>query len=163
MIRWARRGDGAAIVGYIRELAEYEKLAHTCHAEVAQVDEHLFGERPVCEALIAVSDTDAIDVVGVAVFYTAYSTFENGPYLWLEDLYVTPRARGQGHGEALLRTLAAIAVQRGHRRLQWQVLDWNAPAIRFYESRGARVMRDWLTCRAEGDAMRTLAGDARVP
>lgn len=163
MIRWARRGDGPAIVAYIRELAEYERLAHACRAELTQIDEHLFGERPACEALVAVNEADAADVVGFSLFYTAYSTFESGPYLWLEDLYVTPRARGAGHGKAMLRTLAAIAVQRGHRRFQWQVLDWNAPAIAFYESFGARVMRDWLNCRADGDALVALAAGARVP
>ncbi|MEZ5963962.1 MAG: GNAT family N-acetyltransferase [Planctomycetota bacterium] len=160
MIRWAHRADGPAIVRYIHELAEYERLAHLCHAELARLDAHLFGPEPVCEALVAEQDGE---VVGFALFFLAYSTFESGPYLWLEDLYVTPRARGHGHGKALLATLAAIARARGHQRVQWNVLDWNAPAIAFYESLGAQILPDWRTCRVAGEAIAALAAAAEAP
>ncbi len=163
MIRRARPDDVRHIVAYVHELAEYERLAHTCHADVERVHEHLFGEKPACEALVAESDTDPGDVVGIAIFFAAYSTFAPGPFLYLEDLYVTPRARGAGHGKALLQALAALAASRGMPRVQWSVLDWNTPAIRFYESLGAELLPAWRTCRVEGAAIATLAGNAQVP
>jgi GNAT superfamily N-acetyltransferase len=163
MIRWAQRGDVGSIVGYIHELAAYERLAHACRAEPGQLAAHLFGARPACEAFVAVADDNPDDIVGFALFYTAYSTFVCGPYLWLEDLYVTPRARGAGHGRHLLRALAALAVERGHGRLQWQVLEWNAPAIAFYDRLGATMLRDWHNCRVEGDALAALAQGGAVP
>lgn len=162
MIRWARRTDGPVIVRYIRELAEYERLAHLCHVDLGRIDEHLFGPRPACEALVAV-DADDREVLGFALFFAAYSTFASGPYMWLEDLYVTPAARGHGHGRELLTALAAIALGRGYCRFQWNVLDWNAPAIAFYESLGAQVLPDWRTCRVEGPGLATLAAGASVP
>lgn len=161
MIRWARRADGPAIVRYIHELAEYERLAHLCHAELERIEAHLFDPEPVCEALVAEQQDG--EVVGFALFFLAYSTFESGPYLWLEDLYVTPRARGHGHGKALLVTLAAIARDRGYQRFQWNVLDWNAPAIAFYEGLGAQVLPDWRTCRVAGEGIARLAGGVQVP
>jgi|SRR5690606_8960936 len=161
MIRWAEPSDVGAIVRCIRELAEFEKLAHACRAEPERLATHLFSDPPACEALVAVDGSG--EVVGFALFFAAYSTFECGPYLWLEDLYVTPAARGQGHGRELLRTLAAIALERGWRRCQWQVLDWNERAIAFYERLGARLLREWLTCRVEGDGLAALAAGAKVP
>jgi GNAT superfamily N-acetyltransferase len=162
MIRWARRSDGAAIVRYIHELADYERLAHQCRAALDRIDQHLFGPHPVCEALVAV-DEAADEVVGFALFFTAYSTFESAPYLWLEDLYVTPRARGKGHGKRLLTTLAAITLERGLPRLQWNVLDWNAPAIEFYQRLGAQILPDWRICRVDGEGLAVLGGGAAVP
>lgn len=161
MIRRARPDDVRHIVAHVHELAEYEQLAHTCHADVERVHEHLFGAKPACEALVAVAAAD--DVVGMAIFFQAYSTFAPGPFLYLEDLYVTPRARGQGHGKALLQALAADASARGMPRVQWSVLDWNAPAISFYESLGAQLLPAWRTCRLQGDAIAKLARDVRVP
>ena len=164
MIRCARPDDVRHIVAHVHELAEYEQLAHTCHADVERVHEHLFGARPACEAFVAVDDTTSPeDVVGMAIFFQAYSTFAPGPFLYLEDLYVTPRARGQGHGKALLEALAALASTRGMPRVQWSVLDWNTPAISFYESLGAQLLPTWRTCRLEGDAIANLARGVRVP
>jgi len=162
MIRWARRADAPVIVRFIHELAAYERKAHLCHAELGPLEEHLFGPRPACEALVATgAATD--DVVGFALFFAAYSTFESSPFLYLEDLYVTPEARGCGHGKQLLTALAAIAVERGYPRLQWNVLDWNAPAIAFYERLGASVLPDWRTCRVEGSGLAALGASAAVP
>lgn len=165
MIRWATRADGPDIVRYIHELAEYERLAHLCHADLDRIDEHLFGPDPVCEALVAVEEgADRPGrVVGIALFFVAYSTFESGPYLWLEDLYVTPAARGRGHGKLLLTSLAAVALDRGFHRLQWNVLDWNAPAIEFYERLGAQMLPEWRTCRVEGEGLANLGRGATVP
>lgn len=161
MIRRARPDDVQHIVAYVHELAEYEQLAHTCHADVERVHAHLFGAKPACEALVAVAPGG--EVVGMAIFFQAYSTFAPGPFLYLEDLYVTPRARGHGHGKALLQALAADASARGMPRVQWSVLDWNVSAIRFYESLGASVLPDWRTCRVEGEAIARLAGAVPVP
>ena len=163
MIRWARPADVEAIVRYVHELADYERLAHTCYATAEAMHEHLFGPKPSCEALVAVADGAAQEVVGFALFFQAYSTFAPGPFLYLEDLYVTPRARGAGHGKALLQALAAVARERGYPRVQWSVLEWNRPAIRFYEGLGARLLPDWRTCRAEGTEIDALAADARAP
>jgi GNAT superfamily N-acetyltransferase len=161
MIRCARPADVPAIHRFIFELAEYEKLAHECRADASRLCEHLFGARPVCEALIA--EDAGGQAVGFALFFAAYSTFEANPCLWLEDLYVSPAARGQGHGKSLLRTLAAIARARGWPRVSWNVLAWNTPAIDFYRGLGATLLCDWRVCRVEGDAIAQLAGDARVP
>jgi GNAT superfamily N-acetyltransferase len=160
MIRRARPDDVPHIVHFIAELARYERLEHELDVDPARVREHLFGSQPVCEALLAEDDGQP---VGFALFFVAYSTFKSRPFLHLEDLFVLPSMRGRGHGLALLRALAAEAVRRKCPRLAWNVLDWNEPAIRFYESHGAELLSDWRTCRLVGDALQAMAAAAKLP
>lgn len=153
-IRAARPGDAAAITGLIRELADYEKLLHECKATPEAIDATLFGQKPQAECLIAEWQGT---VAGFALFFHNYSTFLAKPGLYLEDLYVQPAARGHGIGKALLQRLAALALARGCGRFEWSVLDWNAPAIAFYESLGAKAQGEWTIYRVTGDALATLA------
>ena len=149
-IRPAEPPDVAAIVRLIRELAEFEQLTHLLQVTPDKLHPHLFGARPVVEALVAQADGE---VIGFALFFTNFSTFLAQPGLYLEDLYVQPAWRGRGVGEALLSRVGALAVERGHGRFEWSVLDWNENAIRFYEKMGATVMPDWRICRVTGDAL----------
>ncbi len=149
-IRAAELRDVTAIVQLIRDLAEFEHLAHLLQVTPEKLRPHLFGERAVIEALVAES---AGEVVGFAVFFTNFSTFLAQPGLYLEDLYVQPSQRGRGVGEALLSRVGRLAVEREYGRFEWSVLDWNANAIRFYEKMGATVMPDWRICRVTGDAL----------
>jgi len=149
-IRPARPQDVPAIVGLIRELAEFENLTHLMQATPESLSPHLFGPRPVAEALVAQAEGE---VMAFALFFTNFSTFLAKPGLYLEDLYVQPAWRGQGVGKALLQRLGSMAVERGCGRFEWSVLDWNVNAIRFYESMGATVMPDWRICRLTGDAL----------
>ncbi len=153
-IRAAELRDVTAIVSLIRELAEFEHLTHLLQVTPEKLRPHLFGERAVVEALVAES---AGEVVGFAVFFTNFSTFLAQPGLYLEDLYVQPRQRGRGVGEALLSRVGRIAVERDYGRFEWSVLDWNANAIRFYEKMGATVMPDWRICRVTGEALQRFA------
>jgi GNAT superfamily N-acetyltransferase len=154
-VRAAELRDVTAIVSLIRELAEFEHLTHLLQVTPEKLRPHLFGERAVVEALVAESGGE---VVGFAVFFTNFSTFLAQPGLYLEDLYVQPRQRGRGVGEALLSRVGRIAVERDYGRFEWSVLDWNANAIRFYEKMGATVMPDWRICRVTGDALQRFAG-----
>ncbi|MBH9577608.1 GNAT family N-acetyltransferase [Inhella proteolytica] len=156
-IRPAAPADVPDIVGLIRELAEFEQLTHLVQTSPERLHEHLFGTRPVVEAVVAEAGGA---VVGFALFFTNYSTFLSLPGLYLEDLYVQPAQRGSGLGQALLRHLAQIAVQRGYGRFEWSVLDWNVNAIRFYERMGATVMPDWRICRVTGEALQALGRKA---
>ena len=150
-VRPAGLEDVNAIVGLIRELAEFEKLSHLVEVTPQTLRPHLFGPKPVAEALVAeVGD----EVVAFALFFTNFSTFLGRPGLYLEDLYVQPAQRGKGIGESLLKQLARLAVQRGCGRFEWSVLDWNEGAIRFYEKMGATVMPEWRICRVTGDALK---------
>ena len=153
-IRAAELRDVTAIVQLIRELAEFEHLAHLLQVTPEKLRPHLFGERAVIEALVAES---VGEVVGFAVFFTNFSTFLAQPGLYLEDLYVQPSQRGRGVGEALLSRVGRLAVERDYGRFEWSVLDWNANAIRFYEKMGATVMPDWRICRVTGDALQRFA------
>lgn len=155
MIRPAVPEDVPTIAALIRGLAEYEKLAHEVVFDERQLHEHLFGERRFAEVLIAQED-DGV-VVGFALFFHNFSTFLARPGLYLEDLFVWPAHRGRGHGKALLVRLAQLAIERGCGRLEWSVLDWNAPAITFYRSVGARPMDEWTVYRLAGDALTALA------
>ena len=153
-LRPAEPRDLPAIVGLITELAEFEHLTHLLQVTPQALHPHLFGERPVVEAVVAeVQD----EVVGFALYFTNYSTFLAKPGLYLEDLYVRPAQRGLGIGRALLQHLAALALARDYGRFEWSVLDWNENAIRFYESMGATVMPDWRICRLTGDALQSYA------
>jgi GNAT superfamily N-acetyltransferase len=154
-LRRAQPGDVPAIIGLIRELAEFEKLSHLVRIEPAQLHEHLFGIRPVVEALVA--EQPGGGLIGFALFFTNYSTFLGKPGLFLEDLYVQGAHRSKGIGEALLSRLARIANERDYGRFEWCVLDWNVDAIRFYERMGATVMPDWRICRITGEALRRFA------
>ncbi|HSC64790.1 MAG TPA: GNAT family N-acetyltransferase [Caldimonas sp.] len=153
-IRPAARDDVAAIVRLIRGLAEFEKLTHLVEVTPESLAPHLFGERPVAEALVA---ERAGRVVAFALFFTNFSTFLALPGLYLEDLFVEPEARGQGIGQALLEHLARLAASRGCGRFEWSVLDWNEGAIRFYQRMGATVMPDWRICRIAGPALAAFA------
>ncbi|EQB31009.1 GNAT family N-acetyltransferase [Sphingobium ummariense] len=154
IIREAVPADIAAIHGFILALADYEKLAHEVKADRATLEKYLFGPRPMAEVLIAEREEGPI---GFALFFHNFSTFEGRPGLYLEDLFVVPEARGSGAGKALLRRLAQIALDRDCARLEWWVLDWNAPSIAFYRSIGARPMDEWTVQRVDGDALRALA------
>jgi GNAT superfamily N-acetyltransferase len=150
-LRAAEARDVPAIVGLIRELADFEKLSHLLQVTPQSLHPHLFGERPAAEAVVAEREGR---VIGFALFFTNFSTFLGKPGLYLEDLYVQPAQRGAGVGRALLRHLAGLANQRGYGRFEWSVLDWNVDAIRFYERMGATLMPEWRICRVSGDALR---------
>jgi GNAT superfamily N-acetyltransferase len=156
-LRTAELRDVVAIVGLIRELAEFEKLTHLVQVTPEKLRPHLFGEKPVAEALVAERGGE---VVGFALFFTNFSTFLAQPGLYLEDLYVQPDHRGRGIGEALLARLGRLALERGCGRFEWSVLDWNENAIRFYERMGASVLPDWRTCRVTGTALEAFANPA---
>ena len=157
MIRLATPTDIPAIVHLIRALAEYEKLSHQVVVDEARLREHLFGPKPYAEVLLA---EDGGQVVGYALFFHTYSTFLGRPSLYLEDLFVLPEQRGRGHGKALLARLARLAVERDCGRFEWMVLDWNTPAIEFYESLGAALAPEWKLCRMTGEALRRFAATA---
>ncbi len=149
-LRAAEPRDLPAIVGLIRELAEFEQLSHMVQTTPEALHPHLFGVRPAAEAMVAEAGGT---VVAFALFFTNFSTFLARPGLYLEDLYVQPAWRGHGIGQALLEHLGALALQRGCGRFEWSVLDWNENAIRFYERMGATVMPEWRICRVAGDAL----------
>ena len=153
-LRPATAADLPAIVGLIRELAEFENLAHLVVVTPDSLHPHLFGQRPVAECVVAdVGNT----VVAFALFFSNFSTFLGKPGLYLEDLYVQPAYRGSGLGRDLLRHLAALAVERGCGRFEWSVLDWNENAIRFYKRMGATVMPEWRICRVADAALVDLS------
>ena len=153
-IRAATRADLPLIAALIRELADYEKLAHEVRFEDAVLGDRLFGARPYAEVVIGELNGAA---QGFALFFHNFSTFEGKPGIYLEDLFVRPAARGSGLGTALLAHLAALAVERDCARLEWAVLDWNEPSIGFYRSLGARSMDEWTTMRVDGAALAALA------
>lgn len=158
-IRPAERTDIPLILGFIRELAEYEKLADQVIADPEQMAEHLFGPRPYAEVLIG--EVDGLPA-GFALFFHNYSTFLGKPGIYLEDLYVRASARGAGLGKALLSTLARLAVERGCGRLEWSVLDWNEPAIGFYQQLGAEPLDEWTVYRLTGPALLQVANKPLV-
>ena len=153
-IRPATPADLPLIAQFIRDLADYEKLAHEVRFDEAKLGEMLFGPRPYAEVVIGELDGEA---QGFALFFHNFSTFEGRPGLYLEDLFVRPAARGSGLGTALLAHLAQLCVIRGCARLEWSVLDWNDPAIGFYQSLGARLMDEWTVMRVDGAALTGLA------
>jgi GNAT superfamily N-acetyltransferase len=180
MVRPAEPRDVPAIVGLITALAEYEQLTHLLEVTVEKLEPHLFGDRPAAQCLVAEvtagaaqaggvegdgevegdgdgdgdgDDLPATTIAGFALYFSNYSTFLARPGIYLEDLFVLPQHRGTGLGRALLARLAEIAVERGCGRLEWSVLDWNQPAIDFYQGLGARVMPEWRICRVTADAL----------
>jgi GNAT superfamily N-acetyltransferase len=153
-LRPAAETDVPVIRRLIRELAEYERLAHDAVASEADLRETLFGPRLYAEVLIAAA---ARDVAGFALYFHNYSTFLGKPGLYVEDVYVRPEYRRHGLGTAFFRRLARLAVDRGCGRLEWSVLDWNEPALHFYRKIGAVPMSDWTVQRLFGDDLRRLA------
>jgi GNAT superfamily N-acetyltransferase len=151
-IRFATVDDVPLVLGFIRGLAEYEKLQHEVEATEEKLRATLFPKdgRSAAECVIAFQDDVA---AGFALFFPNYSTFLAKPGLYLEDLFVTPELRGRGIGKALLLHLAKMANDRGCGRMEWSVLDWNQPAIEFYEAIGARRMKEWQICRLAGEAL----------
>ncbi|MDR6788943.1 GNAT superfamily N-acetyltransferase [Sphingomonas sp. BE138] len=156
-IRPATPADVPVMLGFVRDLATFEKQPDAVQATEATLHDALFGAHPAAEALIADLDGQA---VGFAIFYLTFSTWTGKRGLWLDDLYIAPEARGQGAGAALLEALAGIAVDRGYARFEWWVLDWNTPAIDFYRAKGAVAQDEWTVQRVDGDALRVLAGSA---
>ena len=156
-IRPASREDVPLVLGFIRELARYERLEHEVSASEAELHEALFGDRRYAEVVFA---CDGGEPVGFALFFHNFSTFKGRPGIYLEDLFVRPAARGRGIGKRLLAYLARVAVERRSARLEWAVLDWNEPSIGFYRSLGAVPMDEWTTFRLTGDALALLAGNA---
>jgi GNAT superfamily N-acetyltransferase len=153
-LRAAEPRDLPAIVGLIGELAEFEHLTHLLQVTAETLRPHLFGDKPVAEAVVGEVDGE---VVAFALYFTNFSTFLAKPGLYLEDLYVRPEHRGRGLGRALLEHLGALAVERDYGRFEWSVLDWNEHAIRFYKGMGATVMPDWRICRVTGEALQRFA------
>jgi len=155
-LRVATPADVPEILRAIRALADYERLAHECVATEPLLRESLFGAAPVAEVVMAEARGET---AGFALWFRSYSTFLARPGIYLEDLFVYPVWRGQGLGRRLLGHLAQTALDRGYGRLEWAVLDWNADAIRFYRSVGARAMDDWTTYRVDGHALSELGGN----
>ncbi len=177
MIRAATEADVPELLAMIAELAAYEREPDAAQATEAQLRDALFGAAPTVFAHVAVeSEGDAAradvptdahrtadgdgGVVGMALWFRNFSTWTGTHGIYLEDLYVRPRARGAGHGKALLAELAAVCVERGYRRFEWSVLDWNTPAIGFYRAIGAVGQDEWTVQRLSGDALSALAAQA---
>lgn len=157
LIRPAAEADVPEIARLIRELAEYEKLLDICDVDETSLRDHLFGERPYVEALVAEVEGAA---VGFALYFHNYSTFLSKPGLYLEDLYVEPQHRDGGIGKALLERVVEIAAERGCGRVEWLVLDWNKPAVDFYtEAFGAKPVEGWTVFRLTEEAIRTRNPD----
>lgn len=153
-IRPARPGEAGLVLGFIRELAEYERLAHEVVATEAEIDAALFGASP--RAFCDVAEWEG-EPAGFAIWFYNFSTFRGRHGIYLEDLYVRPAHRGRGIGKALLANLARRCVAQGLPRLEWWVLDWNEPALAFYRSLGAEPMSEWTVQRMTGEALRRLA------
>jgi GNAT superfamily N-acetyltransferase len=159
-IRPGVEGDAATILALVRELATYEREPDAVTATEADFVAHGFGERPAFRTLMADSGGE---VAGFALYFFGFSTWTGSPILYLEDLFVHPAHRKHGVGLALMRALAREALATGCKRFVWQVLDWNEPAIQFYESLGADVLREWLTVRMDGEALARLASEGDAP
>ncbi len=158
-IRPALASDVADILRFIRELAIYEKLEHEVVATEAQLRATLFGPRPFAEMLFLEEEGQK---AAFALFFHNYSTFLGQPGIYLEDLFVLPEKRSRGYGKRLLAEIARLAVERGCGRLEWSVLDWNEPALRFYRRLGASPMNEWTVQRLTGQALLDLAGHSAV-
>lgn len=155
-IRDAVQADLPKILQFIKDLAEYEKAPNEVVLSISDLEQSLFGANPQVYCLIAELGNE---VTGFAVWHLNYSTWLGKHGIYLEDLYVDPKYRGQGHGKALLVRLAKICLDRGYPRLQWWVLDWNKSAIDFYHSIGAHAMDEWTVFRVSGNELRKLANN----
>jgi GNAT superfamily N-acetyltransferase len=153
-IRPARPEDCEPLHALILGLADYERLLHAVVGTVGDLRAELFGAQPVIEAALA---WEGARPVGFALWFHTYSTFLARRGMWLEDLFVIPEARGRGHGKALLKHCARLAVERGCGRYEWSVLNWNQPSIEFYKAAGAVLMSDWTICRMTGEALERFA------
>ncbi|WP_287929019.1 GNAT family N-acetyltransferase [Arthrobacter sp.] len=162
LIRTASPADVPAILGMIHDLAAYEKEPDAVVNDQEMLHAHLFGDKPQVYAHVVDSPVAGGPILGFALWFLNYSTWEGTHGIHLEDLYVRPEARGGGHGKALLRTLAGIAVERGYARVEWSVLDWNEPSINFYRSLGAAPMDGWHVFRLDGDALGSFGAPAAV-
>lgn len=149
-IRSAVAGDSALVLRFIKELAEYEKMLDQVEASEADIARDLFGSEP--RIFCQIAEWSGVPV-GLALWFYTYSTFQGRHGIWLEDLYVSPEARGRGVGKALLANLAQRCLDEGLGRLAWWVLDWNKPSIDFYVSQGAVLQDEWTVCRVSGDAL----------
>jgi GNAT superfamily N-acetyltransferase len=154
LIRPAVKEDAAVILQFIKELAEYEKAPDEVVATVKDIETTLFAEDP--KVFCDLVEVDG-NVVGMAIWFLNYSTWQGRHGIYLEDLYIKPKFRGLGYGKALLQHLARICNERGYGRFQWWVLDWNSPAIEFYHSIGAVPMSEWTVFRVSGDPLKKLA------
>ena len=153
-IRPARPGDAGIVFQFVRELAEYEELAHEVEATEAMIDAALFGPNP--RVFCDIAEWDGAPV-GNALWFLNFSTFSGRSGIYLEDLFVRPAFRGKGIGKGLMVHLARRCVENGWARFEWSVLDWNAPSIAFYKSIGARLKDEWTICRVSGEALAKLA------
>lgn len=156
-LRPARREDAAELLRLIRELARYEKAEDQVETDEAQLASTLFDEGATAHAIVA---EQGDGLVGMAIYFFNYSTWQGRNGLYLEDLFVEPACRGAGIGKALLARLAAIAVEQDCGRFEWSVLDWNTPAIEFYLSLGAKPQSEWVRYRLDGEALKALAATA---
>ncbi len=154
ILRFATPDDVPAIFELIKALAEYEKLSDQVSGSVEELKQHLFGEHPYAEVVLAELEEKA---VGFALFFHNYSTFLTQPGIYLEDLFVLPEYRSQGIGKALIVYVAQLAVFRGCGRFEWSVLDWNQPAIDFYKYMGASLLEEWRICRVTGEALTQMS------
>ena len=156
LIRTATADDVGAVLDFVRQLAEYERLSHMVTATEKSMRDSLFGPHPAAEALLAFEGGTP---VGFALYFHTFSTFLGRRGMWLEDIFVKPAFRGRGYGKALLLRVARIAQERGCGRYEWSALDWNTGAIEFYKALGAQPMDEWTTFRVTGDALERLARD----
>ena len=157
-LRAAVESDLDTIIELIHALAEYEREPHAVLLDREELRRHLFGPRPYAEVILA--ETEDGESAGFALFFHNFSTWAGKPGIHLEDLFVRPEMRGDGYGKALLVELARLALERGCARLEWSVIDWNEPSIRFYKALGAVAMDDWTGYRVTGDALTGLAARA---
>ena len=160
LLRTAVPSDVPAILGMIHDLAVYEKEPDAVRNTPEMLHAALFGENPQIFAHVVESETAGEPIVGFALWFLNYSTWEGTHGIYLEDLYVRPEARGGGHGKKLLQKLAQIAVERGYARFEWSVLDWNEPSINFYKSFGAGPMDGWSVFRLDGEALTRFGAPA---
>jgi len=160
-LRAAGPHDVQDLLRLIAALADYEHLTHLLDVSHERLASNLFSDRSVAEAMVA--ELPGGSIIGFAIYFTSFSTFLCRPGLYLEDLFVLPAHRGHGVGGAMLQALARLAVERGCGRFEWSVLDWNEPAIRFYERMGASVLPDWRICRVTGAALTDLARGQSFP
>ncbi|MCW8306919.1 GNAT family N-acetyltransferase [Acidiphilium sp. PA] len=152
-LRDATPADTDAVLALVHDLAVYERAPDAVDMTAPMLHAALFGDRPLAHAIVAEDE----DLLGFALYFTSFSTWTGKAGIYLEDLFVKPQARGRGIGKALLRHLAAEAIRRDCARLEWQVLDWNAPAIAFYRSLGAEPLDEWTRYRVKGEALEALA------